>query len=147
MFAMHLAEAIVISVLAQPVMRILSAEAAPVAITMVSIALAEAVVIGLLAQPMPRVPIAEAHQGDQLGAQRVPGMPATELIIVGEPQPAVRAVPTVGVEQRPRRSGGRRSDDDPGACGRRDQYQDAEHDAGQQHPADQSKSSHSSPHG
>jgi hypothetical protein len=34
MFAMHLAEAIVISVLAQPVMRILSAETVPVAITM-----------------------------------------------------------------------------------------------------------------
>jgi hypothetical protein len=98
MLSMHLAEAIVISPLAQPVMRIFSAETLVAAIRMISISLTEAVVIGLLAQPIPRVPVAEAYQGDQLGAQPVLGMPATKWILFFEPQQGVRAVLTMGVE-------------------------------------------------
>ena len=95
---MHLAEAIVIGPLAQPVMRIFSAETLVAAIRMISISLTEAVVIGLLAQPIPRVPVAEAYQGDQLSAQPVLGMPATKWILFLEPQQGVRAALTMGVE-------------------------------------------------
>jgi hypothetical protein len=142
MFSIDLAKAIVIGTLAQPVMRILSAETLVVAIGMIAISLTEAIVIGLLAQPMPRVPVAEAHQGDELGAQPVLGMPATKWILLGEPRQDVRAAPTMGVKQHPDGDVWRRRNDEPGTRGRRGQGQDADHDAEQQRVADRAKNNH-----
>ena len=89
MFSMPLAEAIVISPVAQPMVRMLPAEAVVVTPTIISMPLTEFVIIIIViiiviivitpvAQAMSWMPLAEAHQGDQLGAQPVAGMPATK---------------------------------------------------------------------
>ena len=91
MFSMPLAEAIVISPVAQPMVRMLPAEAVVVTPTIISMPLTEFVIIIVIiviiiviivitpvAQAMSWMPLAEAHQGDQLGAQPVAGMPATK---------------------------------------------------------------------
>ena len=86
---MPLAEAIVISPVAQPMVRMLPAEAVVVTPTIISMPLTEFVIIIIViiiviivitpvAQAMSWMPLAEAHQGDQLGAQPVAGMPATK---------------------------------------------------------------------
>ena len=90
MFSMPLAKAIVISPVAQPMVQMLPAEEVVVTPTIISMPLTEFVIIIVIiiiviiviitpvAQAMSWMPLAEAHQGDQLGAQPVAGMPATK---------------------------------------------------------------------